>query len=82
MKLVNLQPNQQLVFGTGDGLHSFDRIASQFGRLAKVGYVLDVAADSEAVYATIWGKRSHVVEGTARVDDAYWVVKVPSAELR
>lgn len=82
MKLVNLQIDQQLVFGTGDGLQSFDRVANQFGRLAKVGYVLDLAADSDAVYATIWGKRSHVVGGTARIDDAYWVVKVPAAELR
>lgn len=82
MKLVDLQPNQQLVFGTGDGLQAFDRNASQFGHLAKVGYVRDLAVDSDAVYATIWGKRSHVVDGAARVDDAYWVVKVPITELR
>jgi len=82
MKLINLEPNGQLVYGTGDGLQTFDRNTNQFGPLAKIGYVLDLATDSAFVYATIWGKRSHLVNGSAQVDQAYYIAKISVQDLK
>jgi hypothetical protein len=82
MELVHAPSIGRLLYGTGDGIQAFDVATRTLGRSADIGYVRDLAVDAEFAYATIWGRRERVVRGTAQRDTAYWIAKVPLAELK
>ena len=71
----------KLIYGTSDGLQTYDLATEKLGRFVNVGYVLDLAADSEFVYATVESWRSHLVDGIVKTESASWIVRVPLSDL-
>ena len=72
----------RLLWGDKEGLRTLDTSSNAIAKRLDIGNILDIGFDDAYAYASIDGVRSRTVNGRPKVEEAYWIDRVPLADLQ
>jgi hypothetical protein len=81
-RIVYIPSIGRLLWGDKEGLRTLDTSSNAVAKRLDIGNILDIGFDDAYAYASIDGVRSRTVNGRPKVVEAYWLDRVPLADLQ